>query len=226
MVCPWFLVLTTEVAQKLASQLSLWASQQAIEDDLVIYGFSAGADLLMEMMLAETQQLFLPQKTLLILADPNISKKTCFITEKAIELRCDTIDAFISIIQELTDNAKTTEEEEHWRRYLEAIKNNRGNLPWTALKRIATTIVEGADDRFREFLLRLDAQGMRRSGKQIVKIELSTDGYQEFEKCYAAKRHYKWINSDSNMQHFNLSDPGQIKVLVQAAIEKQRGYAR
>ncbi len=210
------------VATELAPWLNKWAGAQAQEDELVIYGFSVGADLLMAMLLTTTSPfLILPQKTLLILADPNISSETCFITGKASAPGCNSIDAFISIIQELTKEATNQEAREHWRRYLDAIKNNRDNLSWPCLKNTASTIVSRAEDRFRRILSKINDEGIFHESRKI-NIELSSDGYKEFAKLYPAKRNCKWVNSDSKMQHFNLSDPGQIRALVMAVIEKRR----
>lgn len=57
---------SASVATELAPWLNKWAGAQAQEDELVIYGFSVGADLLLEMLLTTTSPfLILPQKTLL-----------------------------------------------------------------------------------------------------------------------------------------------------------------
>lgn len=71
------------------------------------------------------------------------------------------------------------------------------------------------------FYSRLMTKGIFHESRKI-NIELSSDGYKEFAKLYPAKRNCKWVNSDSKMQHFNLSDPGQIRALVMAVIEKRR----
>lgn len=205
------------VAKKIAreiSDLDIDLSRLTPHSRLIIYGFSVGADILMEIINNGT--LVVRPSTILIFADPNINQNTCFVTRIA-HASAD-FQEFRNAVTAHPDLGVGTIDRRDWGSYLDWLQVNGADNCWTAHQNIAGTIFQSADTRFGDFYRSLNPQtGLRRKGNQQAVIILSRGNSRtQFHKAYrGAARH--WVR-DWDAEHFRLIEADEIVRVIDFAL--------
>lgn len=185
-------------------------------DKLVIYGFSLGADILMEIVRSE--KLPVCPDTVLVLADPNINLNTCLVTHLA--TLSNTFSVFEKAVNDKTEELNLSKEERaDWAQYLCWLKENGADADWQPYRQIAGEIIETVDLRFKGFLKTLNRlSGSRNAGKQQVVIAFS--GKSSLSEFYTVNPEPKpaWVCYESSVSHFRLSAGDRVGELATSAL--------
>lgn len=198
------------VANEIDSKYAKFAASGA-EHKVVIYGFSLGADLIMEML--STGSLHLGKETCLVLADPNVNTLTCFITWLAVDSPAK--EVFVSIVNDKA--AGNSDLAERWRNYANAVSNNiGGQAEWNNCRKLARSVIDSVCQRYERFKDLLKGTTRLASGAQVM-VMMSVEGVAAL-KANCGDLRYPWMDSEGTAQHFDLSDPGQIKGYANRAL--------
>jgi len=201
------------VATKLAEQINGLYVAAPPPRKFVVYGFSLGADLLMEMV--NQNALKLGEDSFLILADPNLNKGTCFVSSLA--AASATLQEFLDAITTHA-NGPGAFQHSRWLVYQSNVQQNTDSQNWPNLQRIAQSVLSSVDQRFAAFKVAVGAGGKTASGVQ-VKVLLSEESEEALAATSPSYRFF-WIVCPSNMHHFELADGGNIKKYAEIAFEE------
>jgi len=200
------------VANEINSKYAKFADCGA-EHKVVIYGFSLGADLIMEML--STGSLHLGKETYLVLADPNVNTLTCFITWLAVDSP-EKQDFVANIDHKAAGNPGLAE---RWRNYAIAVSTNiGGQAEWNNCRKLARSVIDSVCQRYERFKDLLKGTTRLASGAQVM-VVMSVEGVAAL-KANCGDLRYPWMDSEGTAQHFDLSDPGQIKGYANRALER------
>jgi hypothetical protein len=218
----WSKGVLTEIAKDIADRATAYdrrLRQNAPGANLLIYGFSVGADILMEMANPSTGGLVVRSRTVFLLADPNINSDTCFVTKLAAQ--SDSFDQFKEVVSCMVQPSAI--EKRDMEKYLESLRKNGAHQNWAAHKQVAAAIVQSVDKRFSKFFTSVDKQsGKHQIGRQQVVVVLSQgNSHQQFHKAHCGASP-TWVWNRPQFQHFRFIDSDGIEQLAQTALQLAR----
>ncbi len=203
-----------DVAEKLALQIDGIYQAAPEPRSFVVYGFSLGGDLLMEMV--NRNLLSLGCDSVLILADPNVSGLTCFVTRLAKFSAGRT--AFLDAVTAHA-NGPGGMQRANWFKYQASVDANIVSDDWGNFQQVAESVLLTVDKRYAEFIATVALTKATLMGARI-KLLLSEDGKKALmieDGCLFAGED-EWFECPEHMQHFGLSDQGTINQYVEQAL--------
>lgn len=206
----------SSVADKLADEINRLYAQAALPRKVVVYGFSLGGDLLMEMV--NRNLLDLGADSYLILADPNVNTGTCFISGLAV--KSPDLQTFLNAITAHA-NGPGTMQHGRWMIYQGNVANNTNQQHWANLQGIAQSVLSTVDQRFADFKSIVGAAGETPKGAQ-VQILLSEESEEALAAVSPSYRFF-WIVCPPKLHHFDLADGGTIARYAGDALRKITG---
>jgi hypothetical protein len=161
------------VAEELASKINdvyAQAGKQPTPRQVILYGFSLGGDLIMEMV--NRNLLDIGEDGFLILADPNVNAQTCFVTRLAAQ--SPELADFLNALT-VHANGPGAIQQSKWLVYQEAVARNTRDSTWLNLRNIAKSVLTTVDQRYADFKAIVSTAGKTPKGAQVQML-LSEEG--------------------------------------------------
>lgn len=200
----------SEVAEQLALEINDIYQAAAVEPpaqrSFVVYGFSLGGDLLMEMV--NRNLLNLGSDSALILADPNVNGLTCFVTRLA-KLSASRAEFLAAVSAHA--NGLGVMQQANWFKYQAAVDANISLAEWVNFQLIAESVLTSVDKRYADFVATVALERASLKGARIkLLFSVSSNRALKIAGAHLFAGEEDWFECPEKMLHFGLSDQGEI----------------